>query len=81
MQFWMPYMFEDTSQMLEIARAAVDAMLRQVGPGDRVALLLGDLGGRPTDDFGFNPESKLTVQVSDRQELKEFFDSQTFPSP
>ena len=34
---------------LEIARAAVDAMLRQVGPGDRVALLLGDLGGRPVE--------------------------------
>jgi len=31
--------------------------------------------------FGFNPESKLTVQVQDRKELKEFFDSQTFPSP
>ena len=31
--------------------------------------------------FGFNPESKATVKLSDRKELQEFFDSQNFPSP
>jgi len=35
-----------TPASLEVARAAVDAMLHQVGTHDRVALLLGDLGGR-----------------------------------
>lgn len=34
---------------LEIARAAVDAILHQVGPDDRVALLLGDLGARAVE--------------------------------
>ncbi len=34
---------------LEIARAAVDAILHQVGPEDRVALLLGDLGARAVE--------------------------------
>jgi len=34
---------------LEVARAAVDAALHQLGPDDRVALLLGDLGGRPAE--------------------------------
>lgn len=32
---------------LEMARAAVDAMLRQLGASDRVALWFGDLRGRP----------------------------------
>ena len=32
---------------LEMARAAVDAMLRQLGSADRVALWFGDLRGRP----------------------------------
>lgn len=32
---------------LEMARAAVDAMLRQLGDSDRVALWFGDLRGRP----------------------------------
>ncbi|MEZ4390762.1 MAG: VWA domain-containing protein [Polyangiales bacterium] len=34
---------------LEVARAAVDALLRQLGSNDRVALLLGDLGARPAE--------------------------------
>jgi Flp pilus assembly protein TadD len=32
---------------LEVARAALDALLRQLGREDRVALFLGDLGARP----------------------------------
>lgn len=38
-----------TPGALEVARAAVDAMLHQAGANDRVALLLGDLGGRPAE--------------------------------
>lgn len=34
---------------LEVARAAVEALLRQLGSNDRVALLLGDLGARPAE--------------------------------
>ncbi len=34
---------------LEIARAAVDAALHQLGPDDRVALFLGDLGARAVE--------------------------------
>lgn len=38
---------------LDIARAAVDALLRQLGAQDRVALLFGDLGARPAEgDLG-----------------------------
>ena len=32
---------------LELARASIDAMLRQLGPDDRAALFVGDLGARP----------------------------------
>ncbi len=34
---------------LEVARAAVDAALHQLGPDDRVALFLGDLGARAVE--------------------------------
>ncbi len=38
---------------LDIARAAIDALLRQLGAQDRVALLFGDLGARPAEgDLG-----------------------------
>ncbi|MBI5516004.1 MAG: hypothetical protein HY909_19635 [Deltaproteobacteria bacterium] len=34
---------------LEVSRAAIDAVLHQLGPRDRVALLFGDLGARPAE--------------------------------
>jgi hypothetical protein len=41
---------------LEVARAAVDAILHQLGPTDRVSLLVGDLGARPIEGTAGNME-------------------------
>lgn len=38
-----------SAEHLELARSAVEAVLRQLGPRDRVALLVGDVTGHPAE--------------------------------
>lgn len=42
------------SDTLALAQASVDAALRLLGPGDRVALRIGDVGARALDDAGLS---------------------------
>lgn len=52
------------SASLEIARAAVDAILHQLGANDRAALFLGDLGARPVE----GPAGQMSAVTPERRE-------------
>lgn len=54
MQFWMPYMFEDTSQMLEVARAADDLGFGGIALADHIAVPQGFASVHPSGDNPFD---------------------------
>jgi hypothetical protein len=47
---------------LELERAVVDALLRQLTPADKVAVLSADLAARPVDKAGLAPVDKARIE-------------------
>lgn len=66
MQFWMPYMFEDTSQMLEVARAADELGFAGIALADHIAIPQGfrsvhPSGDNPMDHTGLFPDPFTSI--------------------
>lgn len=66
MQFWMPYMFEDTSQMLEVARAADELGFAGIALADHIAMPQGfasthPSGENPMDHTGLFPDPFTSI--------------------
>lgn len=66
MQFWMPYMFEDTSQMLEVARAADDLGFTGIALADHIAMpkdfrSVHPSGENPMDHTGLFPDPFTSI--------------------
>lgn len=66
MQFWMPYMFEDTSQMLEVARAADELGFAGIALADHIAMpkdfrSVHPSGENPMDHTGFFPDPFTSI--------------------
>lgn len=57
MRYWMAYMFEDTSQMLEIARAADELGFAGIALADHIAVPEGFSSVHPSGENPFDPRS------------------------
>lgn len=57
MRYWMAYMFEDTSQMLEVARAADELGFAGIALADHIAVPEGFASVHPSGENPFDPRS------------------------
>lgn len=57
MRYWMAYMFEDTSQMLDMARAADELGFAGIALADHIAVPEGFASVHPSGDNPFDPRS------------------------
>jgi alkanesulfonate monooxygenase SsuD/methylene tetrahydromethanopterin reductase-like flavin-dependent oxidoreductase (luciferase family) len=64
LEHWLPIMFEDTSQILDIARAAEAAGFTGVALADHVALPVGFTSVHPSGDTPFAPTSEFVDPVA-----------------
>ena len=59
MRYWMAYMFEDTSQMLEVARAADELGFAGIALADHIAVPQGFSSVHPSGENPFDPRSNF----------------------
>lgn len=59
MKYWLPYMFEDTSQLLAIARAAESAGFEGIALADHVAVPVGFASVHPSGENPFDERSEF----------------------
>jgi alkanesulfonate monooxygenase SsuD/methylene tetrahydromethanopterin reductase-like flavin-dependent oxidoreductase (luciferase family) len=64
LQHWLPIMFEDTTQILDIARAAEDAGFTGVALADHVAVPVGFSSVHPSGENPFVPTSEFVDPVA-----------------
>jgi alkanesulfonate monooxygenase SsuD/methylene tetrahydromethanopterin reductase-like flavin-dependent oxidoreductase (luciferase family) len=64
LEHWLPIMFEDTSQILDIAKEAEAAGFAGVALADHVAIPVGFASVHPSGDTPFAPDSEFVDPVS-----------------
>src|SRR6185312_6186977 len=64
LEHWLPIMFEDTSQILDIAREAEAAGFTGVALADHVAIPVGFRSVHPSGDNPFTPTSEFVDPIA-----------------